>query len=533
MMFKLTEEEKNFHINFSPFYAVVAIMLLMFWANEIQSQEIEEVVVIGTTIYESESDPSTDVNVLETIMPSATTSGGYGAFMGYNERGTQTIHTTIFRNGVPANDAGSGWYDFGHDFATGNETVKIVNGPTSVLYGSGSLGGAIFITDDLQDGSVIRAGSSTFVSHTMNGLNLTYFDADNDSVRTDNDEKDGYNNISLKGQKEFGDWKVNVSGTTYEYDYDNCYTASFSQTNDCVQSGNKGTLSVRNDNYTFGYTFNDAEYETEGVQTFKSDAERAYVDTRHQVGNTLLGATVEYEKYSDFDQNQTSIYSLTSFDSFDVGLRLSEDAFVYRLGWESGKWFASYGTSYRNPTLYELNGDSWTQPNPTLDPEEATGYEVGYGAFTMFKYEFSEGIDYSFASSQFVNTGSYDTQGVRYGTTYQIERLNSTSLGLMLGYTDSDQPRIPKYKAIVSSSTDMNDFTISFRYTGLFDREPGPYDGSEMLDDVSSLDYKIEKEFPNFLLSFTIRDILDKEFEFTPNYSAGGLEYFITLQYKP
>ena len=106
-------------------------------------------------------------------------------------------------------------------FATGNETVKIVNGPTSVLYGSGSLGGAIFITDDLQDGSVIRAGSSTFVSHTMNGMNLTYFDADNDSVRTDNDEKDGYNNISLKGQKEFGDWKVNVSGTTYEYDYDN------------------------------------------------------------------------------------------------------------------------------------------------------------------------------------------------------------------------------------------------------------------------------------------------------------------------
>ena len=49
MMFKLTEEEKNFHINFSPFYAIVAIMLLMFWANEIQSQEIEEVVVTGAT----------------------------------------------------------------------------------------------------------------------------------------------------------------------------------------------------------------------------------------------------------------------------------------------------------------------------------------------------------------------------------------------------------------------------------------------------------------------------------------------------
>ena len=512
----------------------IAMMLLTTIGTYTYAQEIEEIVVIGAVVYESESDPSVDINVLETIMPAATVSGGYGSFMGYNERGTQTVHTTIFRNGVPANDAGSGWYDFGHDFATGNEKVKIVNGPNSVLYGSGSLGGAVFITDDLQDGSVIRAGSSTFVSHTGNGVNLSYFDADNDSVRTDNDEEDSYNNITLKGQKEFGDWKVNVSGTTYEYDYDNCYTASFSQTNDCVQSGNKGTVSVRNDNYTFGYTFNDAEYETQGVQTYKSDAERAYVDTRHQVGNTLLGATVEHEKYSDFDQSQTSIYSLTSFDSVDIGLRLSEDAFVYRLGFESGDWFASYGTSYRNPTLYELNGDSWTAPNPTLDPEEAVGYEIGYKKFTMFKYKFSEGIDYSFSDYKFVNTGSYDTQGVRYGTSYQIERLNTTTLGLMLGYTDSDQPRIAKYKVIVSSTTDMNDFTISFRYTGLFDREPGAYDGTEMLDDVSSLDYKIDKSLsPNYLLSFTIRDILDKEFELVPNYSAGGLEYFITLQYKP
>ena len=533
MMFKLTEEEKNFHINFSPFYAIVAIMLLMFWANETQSQEIEEVVVMGAYIYETESDPSSDVNVLETIMPAATVSGGYGSFMGYNERGTQTIHTTIYRNGMPANDAGSGWYDFGHDFATGNEKVKIVNGPNSVLYGSGSLGGTVFITDDLKDGSVIRAGSNTFVSHTSNGVNLSYFNADNDSVRTDNNEKDSYNNISVKGQKEFGDWKVNVSGTSYEYDYDNCYTASFSQTNDCVQSGNKGTISLRNNNYTFGYTFNDAEYETEGVQTFKSDAERAYVDTRHQFGNTLLGATAEFEKYADFDKSQSSLYSLTSFDTFDVGFRLSEDAFVYRLGHEKGNWFSSFGTSYRNPTLYELNGDSWTLPNPTLDPEEAVGYEIGYKRLTVFKYKFSEGIDYSFTDSQFVNTGSYDTQGVRYGNVYQIERLNTTNIGLMLGYTDTDQPRIPKYKVIVSSTTDMNDFIISFRYTGLFDREPGPYDGTEMLDDVSSLDYKIEKAFPNYLLSFTIRDILDNEFEMIPNYSAGGLEYFLTLQYKP
>ena len=526
--------DKNFHINFSPFYAIVVVMMLMFVANKLQAQEIEEIVVIGATVYETESDPSTDVNILESIIPEATTAGGYGSFLGYTERGTQTIHTTIFRNGVPANDAGSGWYDFGHDFSTGNENVKIVNGPNSVLYGSGSLGGSIFITDDLKDGSIIRYGSNTFVSHTGSGFNLSYFDAKNDSVRTDNDEKDSYNNLTVKGQQEFGDWKVNLSGTSYEYDYDNCYTASFSQSNDCVQNGDKGSLSVRNDNYTFGYTFNNANYKTESVETYKSDAERFYADTRHTYGDNIYGATVEYEKYENTSQNNVSVYTiLNNFDPINVGLRLSEDAFVYRIGHEKGNWFSSFGTSYRNPTLYELNGDAWTLPNKDLDPEEATGFEVGYKNITFFKYKFTEGINYSFADSQFVNTGSYDTEGVRYINSFVVERLNTTMIGVELGYTNSDQPRIPEYKAIISSTTYLGDYDISFRYTGLFNREPGPYDGTEMLDDVSSIDYKIEKAFPNYLLSFTVRDILNDEFEMVPNYRSGGLEYFLTLQYRP
>ena len=167
--------DKNFHINFSPFYAIVAVMMLMFVANKLQAQEIEEIVVIGATIYETESDPSTDVNVLESIIPEATTSGGYGSFLGYTERGTQTVHTSVYRNGVPANDAGSGWYDFGHDFATGNETIKVVNGVNSVLYGSGSLGGTVFIKDDLsKDQSTLRLGPQhTFVTQTGKGLIFT------------------------------------------------------------------------------------------------------------------------------------------------------------------------------------------------------------------------------------------------------------------------------------------------------------------------------------------------------------------------
>jgi outer membrane cobalamin receptor len=107
-------------------------------------------------------------------------------------------------------------------------------------------------------------------------------------------------------------------------------------------------------------------------------------------------------------------------------------------------------------------------------------------------------------------------------------------VGYELGYTDSDQPRVAKYKAIINSIHQAGDYTLSFTYTGLFDREPGPYDGTAMLDDVSSLDYKIESEIaPNYLLSATIRDILDKTYEYLPGYNSGGVEILITLQYRP
>lgn len=501
----------------------------------IEAQEIEEVVVVGTTVYEAESNPSTDVLLLESLIPEATQAGGYGGFSGYTERGTQTIHTSVFRNGVPANDAGSGWYDFGHDYATGSETIKIVNGVNSVLYGSGSLGGTVFIKDDLsKDVSVVRLGDKhQFMSHTAKGFNLSYFNVDNGSVRSDNDESDNYLNMTAKGQFDTGEFTTNVSATSYDYDYDNCYTASFSQSNDCSQLGTKGTISVRNDNYTFGYSFNDAKYKTEGIETYSSDAERAFVDTRHTVGNNLYGATVEYEKYEGMSQDTISAYAMLNYEPINIGLRVSEDAFVYRIGSAKGDFFSSFGTSYRNPTLYELNGDAWTAPNPGLEPEEATGVEVGYKNITVFKYRFSEGIDYSFASSQFVNTGKYDTQGVRYNNSMTFDYLD-TFIGYELGYTDSDQPRVAKYKAIINSIHQADNYTLSFTYTGLFDRKPGPYDGTAMLDNVSSIDYKIESEIaPNYLLSATVRDILDKTYEYLPGYNSGGVEILITLQYRP
>ena len=95
--------------------------------------EIEEIIVVGSFELTDATDVSQDFTIIETVMPAmAFTAGGYGGFAGFNERGTQTVHTTVFRNGVPANDAGSGWYDFGHDLVSGH----IVHGFQTTLTAS-------------------------------------------------------------------------------------------------------------------------------------------------------------------------------------------------------------------------------------------------------------------------------------------------------------------------------------------------------------------------------------------------------------
>ena len=64
----------------------IALALSLCLTTAVYAQEIEEIVVVGTTTYEAESNPSTDVSLLETLIPEATQAGGYGSFSGYTEK---------------------------------------------------------------------------------------------------------------------------------------------------------------------------------------------------------------------------------------------------------------------------------------------------------------------------------------------------------------------------------------------------------------------------------------------------------------
>ena len=130
---------------------------------------------------------------MSAIMPVFTwNAGGYGGFVGYNERGAQTSHTSVYVNGIPANDPGASWYDFGHDFASG-QTVKVITGANGVIYGSGSIAGTVLIQDTIERGITYRGevlDTAYIRVAPIDQLEFSMVKEGMDSVRNDNDEEE-------------------------------------------------------------------------------------------------------------------------------------------------------------------------------------------------------------------------------------------------------------------------------------------------------------------------------------------------------
>jgi len=513
----------------------LSLLVVLAVPTNVSAEEIEEIVIIGSTVTETESDPTQEVSLSEIVMPARPDNpGGYGGVALYNERGASTSHSTIYVNGIPANDSGSGWYDFGHDLATGSETVKVVTAPNGVAYGSGSLGGAVFITDSFETGATIRYGvEHDFINMQYGeddlGFSITSFDVNNGSVKTDNEEDDYYTNTSAKAMFDAGVLDVVLTYTDYDYDYDGCYTLSFASSNDCNQTGEKGTVSARNDNVTFGYTFNNTNYYTNDIQGTVNEASRVYVDARDSMqvatATILYGVTLDKAEYNNNEQNNSSVYLLTNIGSFDIGLRTSSDATVVRAGFEKNGFFGNIGTSYSNPTLYQLYGDGWVKPNSLLQPEEATGGELGYNGLSVFAYNFSEGISY--ANQQYFNTGSYSTKGVRLMKTIPLPY---GGMNIMVGYTDSDQPRVAEWKSVLDAFFTIGEYRYAFTHSTMRDRKPSAYDSS--LDNIQSLDFNVSRYLGKFKIAVHVQDIFDDEYEVLPGYGAGGRSFLLTVVYK-
>ena len=522
----------------------------------VEADEIEEVIVVAQQVQSMETTPITSTRLISAIMPAFTYSpGGYGGFVGYNERGAQTVHTTVYTNGIPANEPGTGWYNFGHDVVSG-ESVKVITGANGVLYGSGSIAGTVLIKDVIDSGSTIRFEESTpsylRIAPTDN-FEYTKFRSDMPSVRNDNTEEDSYDLQQVKVSVDAGDWTFAGKFVEYEYDYDNCYTADFSQSNDCVDVGDRYNLSVRNDNITIGRSFTDSKYSTDGIQTYSNESYRNFLriaehkdlssmvsidfgvdaEALHYATESTSGSnTYEDDNYGAF----VSVNASAVFD-YNFGVRIgNDDQNALRFGMTQGQFFLNIGNSFRKPTLYEKFGDDFVLGNETLKPEEGIGYEIGFGTLGLFRYEFSETIDYQsgfmlgdvYVNPQYYNAGDFITQGFRYMQSFG-------AVSVMLKYTDTEQPRVAKYGAMISWKQRYGKNEYQVKYAVNLDRAPSQYDiiDSEFLEDLKKMNlYYTRYINEKVTLSLKVENAFDDVVEVVPFYDNQGREIYLTLGYN-
>ena len=522
----------------------------------VEADEIEEVIVVAQQVQLMETTPITSTRLISAIMPAFTYNpGGYGGFIGYNERGAQTVHTTVYTNGIPANEPGSGWYNFGHDIVSG-ESVKVITGANGVLYGSGSIAGTVLIKDVINSGSTIRFEGSDpsylRIAPTDN-FEYTKFRSDMPSVRNDNTERDSYDLQQAKVSIDAGDWTLAGKFVEYEYDYDNCYTADFSQSNDCVDVGDRYNLSVRNDNITIGRSFTDSKYSTDGIQTYSNESYRNFLriaehkdlssmvsidfgvdaEALHYATESTSGSnTYEDDNYGAF----VSVNASAVFD-YNFGIRVgNDDQNALRFGMTKGQFFLNIGNSFRKPTLYEKFGDDFVLGNETLKPEEGIGYEIGFGTLGLFRYEFSETIDYQsgfmlgdvYVNPQYYNAGDFITQGFRYSQ-------NFGAVSVMLKYTDTEQPRVAKYDAMISWKQRYGKNEYQVKYAVNLDRAPSQYDiiDSEFLEDLKKMNlYYTRYINEKVTLSLKVENAFDDVVEVVPFYDNQGREIYLTLGYN-
>ena len=229
-----------------------AIVILLMLLPTVALAEVEEILVVGATISEGYSDPAHDNSAIEAVESTKVyTPGGPGGFAAVGMNGTDSKHTTVYRNGVPVNDPSSGWYDFGIDLPTWQSYQKI-SGPNSALFGSSSMAGTILIEDTFDKHVFYKGGdSSQFITGGNDWFQIARYKGSIGSVKTTNDEEDWFENTTLKTKSNIVGFDVVMVSQDYDYDYDDCLPSTI-EYNDCNQSGYKTDLSIRNDWLTVG-----------------------------------------------------------------------------------------------------------------------------------------------------------------------------------------------------------------------------------------------------------------------------------------
>jgi len=186
-------------------------------------------------------------------------SGGYGTTSGIQLRGQPKRYSAVYINGIKLSDPStpSNDYYFGNLMNTSLESIEVLKGSQSTLYGSGAIAGTInLFTKKGREGhhKAFEISEGSFGTRNLNAVfdgtldkfnyfvNITNFSSDGISARADDDEDDRYRNDNYEGN--FGyQIKDNIRFETY-FNYADSFLEydAVSTTNDDNSTDDQQTL---------------------------------------------------------------------------------------------------------------------------------------------------------------------------------------------------------------------------------------------------------------------------------------------------
>lgn len=474
------------------------------------------------------------------------------------------------------------------------EKVEVLKGSQSVLHGSDAIGGVInFVTKKGSETNSISIGSGITEnfssSHTVGFDNTLvhiashYQESKIDSDVSDTEEKDFKSNKGLS---------ISIGHELNKLNFETILkiTDEFSEVDAADSNGlpvdsdisyqkqrhfflkeSVTYLTQNTDKLIFDFGFsryertNKSSYGLYNYDGAVADFEGRYLK-KIKTGSVLIGLNQNLKTYRDDSTVKQEVSTQSVFYNqnyvytnhiFEFGSRLVSNKdfgshMVYNLGWkfktsEFSTYRASIKTGYKAPTVYELLGpDSQYGPvgNKELSPEKSVSTEVGYDyhrdhfifGSSFFYSEISQSI--SFVNSKgYVNIDGFITRGAEAFVSREFKpykasiSLSKTDYSLSNGLKAQKKPYESATFKLEYKYSDSHLFAMNVLYNSRRYEYTNNQTKKNTLKAYEVVDLKYIYSKKSLRVMTTIKNIFNRDYETSMNYSTQGLGAQLNLQY--